>query len=115
MIVEDDADSQYVYKAYLEHKGFEVVGAQTGEEGLRLAREGHPDAILMDISMPGMDGWEITRRLKADAATREIPVIAITAHAFPEDREKSREVGCEAFLTKPCDPGDVLAEILRVL
>lgn len=115
LIVEDDSDSQYVYQLYLRHKGFEVFGARTGEDGLRMAHEHKPDVILMDISIPGLDGWEVTRRLKGDDTTRDIPVIAITAHAFHEDRERSKEVGCHGFLTKPCEPGDVLIEIRRVI
>ncbi len=115
LIVEDDPDSQYVYGLFLEHRGFEVISAGTGEEGIRLAREENPDVVLMDISIPTMDGWTATRILKGDPATRSIPIIAITAHAFPEDREKAQEVECDGFLTKPCDPKDVLAEILRVL
>lgn len=115
LIVEDDPDSRYVYELYLTHKGFRVRQAGSGEEGLALAREARPDVILMDISIPGLDGWEVTRRLQDDPETRDIPVIAITAHAFPEDRDRSRRVGCRGFLTKPCDPKEVLNEILRVL
>ena len=115
LIVEDDPDSRYVYETYLTFNGFDVGQARTGEEGLRLARTSQPDVILMDISLPGLDGWEVVRHLKADPATREIPVVAITAHAFAEDREKSREVGCMGFLTKPCEPRAVLQEIRRVI
>jgi two-component system, cell cycle response regulator DivK len=115
LIVEDDPHSQYVYEVFLEHKGFRVVSAGTGHEGLRLARELRPDVILMDVSIPGMDGWSATKLLKAEEETAGIPVIAITAHAFSKNREKAREVGCDVFLPKPCHPTQVLAEILQVL
>jgi two-component system, cell cycle response regulator DivK len=115
LIVEDDPNSQYVYGVFLEHKGFRVLSAGTGDEGVRLAREERPDVILMDISIPGLDGWSATEALKAEPGTASIPVIAITAHAFPEDRERARTVGCDGFLTKPCDPKQVVEEILRIM
>lgn len=113
LIVEDDEDSRFVYRAILENQGFTVVLATSGDEGLRIARERRPDAILMDVSIPGMDGWTATQRLKEDPDTSAIPVIVITAHAFPEDRHRAVTVGSDGFLTKPCEPRDVLAEIER--
>ena len=113
LIVEDDEDSRFVYRAILEDQGFTVVLATSGDEGLRIARERRPDAILMDVSIPGMDGWTATQHLKEDPSTAEIPVIVITAHAFPEDRRRAQSVGSDGFLTKPCEPRDVLAEIKR--
>jgi two-component system cell cycle response regulator DivK len=115
LIVEDDEDSRYVYGIVLEDHGFSVAMARSGDEGLRLARETRPHAILMDVSIPGMDGWTVTQRLKADPETRDIPVIIITAHAFPEDVARARQVGSDSFLTKPCEPRRVLEEVLRVL
>mgnify|MGYP003394811359 CR=1 FL=1 len=115
LIVEDDEDSREVYKEVLEENGFEVETATSGTEGLRLARELHPGAILMDISVPEMDGWTVTTQLKSDPATVDIPVIIVTAYAFPEDRARARRVGCDGFLTKPCEPSRVLAEIQRLL
>jgi two-component system cell cycle response regulator DivK len=115
LIVEDDEDSRYVYGIVLEDHGFSVAMARSGDEGLRLARETRPHAILMDVSIPGMDGWTVTQRLKADPETRDIPVIIITAHAFPEDVARARQVGCDSFLTKPCEPRRVLEEVLKVL
>ena len=115
LIVEDDEDSRYVYTLILEANGFEVVTATSGVEGLTLARTLRPDAILMDVSIPETDGWTVTETLKGDAATRPIPIIVITAHAFPEDHERAEEVGCDAFLTKPCEPRQVLEEVQRVL
>lgn len=115
LIVEDDEDSRFVYTAILEDNGFAVVTANSGDEGLRLARERYPDAILLDVSIPGMDGWSVSSHLKADPETASIPLIIITAHAFPEDAKKAREVGCDAFLTKPCEPRHVLNEVTRLL
>jgi two-component system cell cycle response regulator DivK len=115
LIVEDDEDSRYVYGIVLEDHGFSVAMARSGDEGLRLARETQPKAILMDVSIPGMDGWTVTQRLKNDSETRDIPVIIITAHAFPEDVARARQVGSDSFLTKPCEPRRVLEEVLRVL
>ena len=115
LIVEDDEDSREVYKEILETNGFEVETATSGAEGLRLARELHPGAILMDISIPEMDGWAVTSRLKADPDTRHIPVIVVTAYAFPEDRTRADAIGCEGFLTKPCEPSRVLAEMQRLV
>lgn len=113
LIVEDDEDSRFVYRAILEDQGFTVVLATSGDEGLRIARERRPAAILMDVSIPGMDGWTTTQHLKKDPDTASIPVIVITAHAFPEDRRRAETVGSDGFLTKPCEPRDVLAEIER--
>jgi len=115
LIVEDDEDSRYVYGIVLEDHGFSVAMAPSGDEGLRLARETRPRAILMDVSIPGMDGWTVTQRLKSDPETMGIPVIIITAHAFPEDVARARQVGCDSFLTKPCEPRRVLDEVVRVL
>jgi CheY-like chemotaxis protein len=115
LIVEDDEDSRYVYGIVLEDHGFSVAMARSGDEGLRLARETRPQAILMDVSIPGMDGWTVTQRLKRDPETVGIPVIIITAHAFPEDVARARQVGCDSFLTKPCEPRRVLEEVVRVL
>ena len=115
LIVEDDEDSRYVYGIVLEERGFSVVMARSGDEGLRLARESRPGAILMDVSIPGLDGWTVTERLKGDPETTGIPVIIITAHAFPEDLARAKQVGCDSFLTKPCEPRRVVEEVERFL
>jgi CheY-like chemotaxis protein len=115
LIVEDDEDSQYVYGIVLEDHGFSVASARSGDEGLRLARENRPQAILMDVSIPGLDGWTVTERLKGDPTTAGIPVIIITAHAFPEDLARAKRVGCDGFLTKPCEPRRVLDEVVKLL
>lgn len=115
LIVEDDEDSREVYREILEGSGFEVDTAVNGLEGLRMARERHPDAILMDISVPEMDGWTVTSELSDDPDTAEIPVIVVTAYAFHADRVRAEGLGCAGFLTKPCEPSRVLAEIERTL
>lgn len=115
LIIEDDEDSRFVYGAILADNGFAVSTATTGGEGLRMARDLRPSAILMDVSIPGMDGWSVTERLKSSPETLEIPVIIITAHAFPEDARRAEMVGCDGFLTKPCEPRRVLDEVFRLV
>ncbi len=115
LIVEDDEDSREVYREVLEDSGFDVDTAVTGTEALRMARERHPDAILMDISVPEMDGWTVTSELSGDPGTADIPVIIVTAYAFQADRVRAEGLGCAGFLTKPCEPSRVLAEIERTL
>jgi CheY-like chemotaxis protein len=115
LIVEDDPDTRFVYRLMLEDHGYTVASAESGHEGLRLAREQGPRAIVMDISIPGLDGWEVTERLRSVPETAAIPVIVVTACAFPEDRLRAESLGCEGFLTKPCAPQRVLAEVRRHL
>lgn len=115
LIVEDNEDNRIVYSTILRHHGFVVSEALDGEEGIAKARRELPDIILMDISIPLIDGWEVTRQLKGDDATRRIPVIALTAHAMPGDRERAMDVGCDGYLAKPCEPRAVLAEVNRLI
>lgn len=115
LIVEDNEDNRIVYSTILRHHGFRVSEALDGEEGIAKARRERPDLILMDISIPIIDGWEVTRTLKGDEATRQIPVIALTAHAMPGDRERAIDVGCDGYLAKPCEPRAVLAEVNRLI
>jgi CheY-like chemotaxis protein len=115
LLIEDHEDNRNIYRTILEHFGFRVEVAPDGREGLRLAREAVPDLILMDISIPHIDGWEATRQLKGDEATAGIPIVALTAHALPEDRERAREVGCDGYLTKPVEPTRVIEEVRRFL
>ena len=93
LLVEDNEDNRIVYSTILRHFGYEVIEALNGEEGISKARSEKPDLILMDISIPIIDGWEATQVLKHDPATRSIPIIALTAHALASDREKAMEVG----------------------
>jgi two-component system cell cycle response regulator DivK len=115
LLVEDNEDNRIVYSTILRHFGYQVSEALNGEEGIAKARAEKPDLILMDISIPIIDGWEATQVLKHDPATRDIPIIALTAHALASDREKAMEVGCDGYLAKPCEPRAVVAEVQRFL
>jgi CheY-like chemotaxis protein len=115
LLVEDHEDNRIVYRTMLEHFGYRVLLAGDGGEGVRLARESLPDLILMDVSIPVMDGWEATATLKRDPATARIPIIALTAHALAADRERAQEVGCDGYLAKPVEPRRVLEEVRRFL
>jgi two-component system cell cycle response regulator DivK len=115
LLVEDNEDNRIVYSTILKHFGYEVSEALNGEEGIARARTQLPDLILMDISIPVIDGWEATQILKRDPATKHIPIIALTAHALASDREKAMEVGCDGYLAKPCEPRAVVAEVQRFL
>ncbi|CAN5476460.1 response regulator [soil metagenome] len=115
LIVEDYQDAREMYAAYLQFSGYRVAEATNGLEALEQARRLRPDIILMDLALPKMDGWEATRRLKADEHTRSIPVVALTGHALAGHAEGAREAGCDAFVTKPCLPDDLIAEIKRIL
>ena len=115
LLVEDNEDNRTVYRTILEHFGYHVVEARNGEDGIRMARETKPALILMDISIPVIDGWEATKILKADAETSDIPIIALTAHALATDRAKAEEVGCDGYLAKPCEPRRVVAEVERFI
>ena len=115
LLVEDDEDNQKIYRDALEFVGVRVVQAWDGEEAVRLAHEHLPHAILMDISLPRLDGWSATERLRAHEATAGIPILALTARALPQDQERARRIGYAAYLIKPIAPRDVVAEIRRVL
>jgi len=115
LLVEDHEDNRNIYRTILEHYGYQVLLATDGQNGIRLAREEQPDLILMDLSIPVVDGWEATRILKLDESTRTIPVIALSAHALEEDRERAREAGCDGYLAKPVEPRKVLTEVARFL
>ena len=115
LLVEDNEDNLIVYRTILDHVGYRVIEARDGEEGVARARADHPDLILMDVSLPKMDGWEATRRIKADEGTRQIPIIAVTAHALDDDREKATQVGCDGYLAKPVAPRRVVEEVERFI
>jgi CheY-like chemotaxis protein len=115
LLVDDYPDAREMYAEYLEFSGFEVVEAENGMEALQRAVETSPDIILMDLSLPVMDGWEATRRLKADKRTAPIPVVALTGHALAGISEGAKKAGCDAFVTKPCLPEDLVKEIRKIL
>ncbi len=115
LIVEDFDDNRQMYALFLELSGFSVAEASTGPEGLEKAQTLLPDLVVMDLSLPGLDGWEVTRRLKADERTRNIPILVLTSHVLARYRETAREAGCDGFVTKPCLPEDLVTEIRKVL
>lgn len=114
LIVDDYEDSRALCTEYLQFMGYRVSSAADGREAVRKASD-LPDVIVMDLSLPRMDGWEAIRALKADTATRDIPVIVLTGHALSGLRERAIEAGCVGFLTKPCLPPDLLDEVRRTL
>lgn len=115
LIVDDFEDNREMYAQYLRFHGYEIVEADNGQEALKQAAELRPDVIVMDLSLPGMDGWEATRRLKQEPLTRDIPVIALTGHALTGSEHTAREAGCDRFLTKPCAPAVLGQEIKKML
>jgi two-component system cell cycle response regulator DivK len=113
-LVDDNDDNRTMYRKYLEWKGFRVVEATDGLQALEQAAALVPAVIVMDLRLPRLDGWEATRRLKADPVTKHIPVLALSAHAFVTDGAQARAVGCDDYLAKPCLPED-LARAIRSL
>ena len=108
VLVEDNDDNRIIYSTMLEHGGYRVFCVGDGKSGVELVRKVRPSVVLMDISVPVMDGWDATRILKSDPATRNIPIVALTAHALASDREKAKEVGCDDYIAKPAEPRAVL-------
>ena len=108
LVVDDFADAREMYGEYLKFCGFRVAEAQNGVEAIDKAKRLKPDLILMDLSMPVVDGWEATRRLKADASTKGIPVVALTGHAMAGHSESAKSAGCDVVITKPCLPHDLI-------
>ena len=115
LVVDDYQDAREMYAEYLQFSGFRVAEAKNGNEAVEKAFALRPDLILMDLSLPGMDGWEATRRLKADDATKHIPVVALTGHALAGASEGAKKAGCDSFVTKPCLPDDLVVEVRRML
>ena len=111
LLVEDNEMNRDMLSRRLFRKGHEVLVAGDGEQGITLARAQSPDLILMDVGLPGMNGWDVTKQLKNDSSTATIPVIALTAHALQSDREMAREVGCDEYETKPVDFQRLLGKI----
>ena len=115
LVVDDYQDAREMYAEYLQFSGFRVAEARNGNEAVEQAFALKPDLILMDLSLPGMDGWEATRRLKADDSTRHIPIVALTGHALAGASEGAKKAGCDSFVTKPCLPDDLVVEVRRML
>ena len=115
LLIEDNAQNRYLASFLLEHRGHEVIEAETGPKGLELAERLRPDLILLDIQLPGMDGHAVARSLKADAALRAIPIIAVTSYAMAGDRDKCREAGAEGYIEKPINPETFVADVEQYL
>jgi two-component system, cell cycle response regulator DivK len=115
LVVDDYQDAREMYAEYLQFSGFRVAEAKNGNEAVEQAFALKPDLILMDLSLPGIDGWEATRRLKADDATKRIPIVALTGHALAGASEGAKRAGCDSFVTKPCLPDDLVVEVRRML
>jgi CheY-like chemotaxis protein len=115
LYIEDNEDNFYMLSNRLRRRGYELIAAPDGESGIALAQSEAPALILMDLSLPVMDGWEATRRLKAASETRHIPVIALSAHSMAGDREKALAAGCDEFDTKPVELPRLLGKIAALL
>ena len=115
LYIEDNEDNFYMLSNRLKRRGYELIGAPDGERGIAMAKSEAPALILMDLSLPVIDGWEATRRLKADGETRNIPVIALSAHSMAGDRDKALAAGCDEFDTKPVELPRLLEKITALL
>jgi two-component system, cell cycle response regulator DivK len=115
LVVEDHEDNRQILRDLLGNAGYDMVEAETGEDGLAAAAAQRPDLILMDIQLPGIDGYETTRRLKADPALRTVPIIVVTSYALSGDDIKAHQAGCDAYVTKPYSPRQLLAKIREYL
>jgi two-component system, cell cycle response regulator DivK len=111
LIVEDFDDAREMYRDFLEFSGFRAETARDGREAIDKARRLQPDLILMDLSLPGIDGWEATRLLKAEPSTSHLLIVALSAHALATEGERARAAGCDGFIAKPCLPSDLVQEI----
>jgi CheY-like chemotaxis protein len=115
LLVEDYDDAREMYRDYLEYAGFQVETARDGHEALVKARASNPDLILMDLSLPGLDGWEATRMLKTDPATSHLIVVALSAHALSAEGDRARRAGCDGFIAKPCLPNELVEQMAAFL
>jgi len=115
LVIEDNADNQELMRCVLERNGYEVIATLTGEEGVQLAVSERPDFILMDINLPGIDGLETTRRIRASAANGSVPIIAITSYAMRGDMEQILAAGCNGYFEKPIDPLRIMEDIHAIL
>ena|ERR1017187_78858 len=115
LIVDDFEDNRLMYAEYLTYLGYRVEQAANGEEAVQMTQRLRPHVVVMDLSLPVLDGWEATRRLKADERTKHIPIIALTGHAFPVHTGGARAAGCDALLIKPCFPETLVAKLEELM
>lgn len=115
LVVEDNMDTYELMRIILELNGYETFLAMNGRDGVNAARKQNPDLILMDLAMPEMDGWEATRRIKKDPKTASIPLIAVTAHALPSERDRALKAGCDEYIVKPMDLSELVNIVNRAL
>ena len=115
LVIEDQEDNRQIVRDLLSANGYELIDATTGEEGVAFAKRDRPDLILMDIQLPGIDGYEATRRIKADAELSKIPIIVVTSYALSGDDQKAFAAGCDGYVTKPFSPRLLLAKIREYL
>ncbi|MGE0445734.1 MAG: response regulator [Vicinamibacterales bacterium] len=115
LIVEDQADLRQLYAQQLVQDGFDVIEAENGDDAIARSSQLGPDVVLMDLSLPVVDGWEATRRLKGDSRTAHIPIVALTAHDGSGELQRATRAGCDWFVPKPCPPEALIAEVRRVL
>ena len=115
LVIEDNENNQYLMKFMLENSGYQVVEVIYGAEGVKLAAIEKPDLILMDMQLPGLDGYEATKQIKANEETNDIPIIAVTSYAMVGDRQKILKAGCDGYIEKPIDPKTFLSEIEKFL
>ncbi|MFZ0841578.1 MAG: response regulator [Xanthobacteraceae bacterium] len=115
LVVEDQLDNRQILRDFLGNAGYELLEAENGVEALNLVAQRRPDLILMDIQLPIMDGYEATRRLKTDPATKSIPIIVVTSYALSGDEAKAREAGCDAYVSKPYSPRQLLGKVREFL
>jgi len=115
LVVEDNETNMYLISFILKSRGYEIIEAKSGEEGVDIAVKERPDLILMDIQLPGIDGLDATKRIRKSKAAREIPIVALTSYAMTGDREKSLSAGCTGYIEKPINPDTILGEIEKYL
>jgi two-component system, cell cycle response regulator DivK len=115
LLVEDNEDNRVIYTTILRHYGYQVEEATTGLEALESALRLRPDLMILDIALPELDGWTVAARLKEDPATRELPILVVTAQASPDGRDRAVEAGCAGFLVKPVRPQRVFEEVRRLI
>ena len=115
LVVEDTEDNRQIMRDLLTSVGYELIEATNGADGVAMAKQHKPDLILMDIQLPVLDGYEATRQIKADAALRAVPIIAVTSYALAGDEAKTRAAGCDAYIAKPFSPRQLLAKVRELL